>query len=492
MLQFPDCWPLDKLAPSKAPGVTREWAMRLLVDHAWGDVAFPERTRAALQRYCHPDQPAPPAPPASTPTRPKPSQATTQAKQGGGNRPLSNSTMPSFTKSTAAWFETARRTLRFKGGVSGGVHLDATLPNLRTLLDAGPKTDLSSLRGIAISRRKQLDPDKVERHFEAGGQGAEAAYYAKVLRELYGEIVGLRDVRIDGKPTGEIKPKQINALGFPAGSTPQETRNAVLLWGRFHMGTWSQRESAKAALRSAMAAYAGDTAEPNQESRNLRTEQGSQPSVRLSPTHERDSAERTRRLEMRERLQACVIYSRGEIPPWVRNYSPLGDLPFLRSMTGLEQAAVANEFPSPGLVAFIAASTEEEIQERERAEVRKHTSNDRTPPWYVSDGHKATSNFAVRESARSAQPSGELAPTHADAGSESSSRAPCRPVCIGSVHTGGLRASGIPRRCPGRGVHRPRTRQGDDSRAEIYEPGPDEVTVRSRCGNKPTCRCEQA
>ena len=63
-----------------------------------------------------------------------------------------------------------------------------------------------------------------------------------------------------------------------------------------------------------MAAYVGDTVEPNREPRNLRTEQGSQPSVSLSPTHEGDSAERTRRLEMRERIQACVIYSRGEIP----------------------------------------------------------------------------------------------------------------------------------------------------------------------------------
>ncbi len=104
-------------------------------------------------------------------------------------------------------------------------------------MDAEPKTDLSGLRGIAAERRRQLDKEKVERHFEAGGQRAEAAYYAKVLRELYGEIVGLRDVRIDGKPTGEIKPKRINALGFPAGSSPQETRNAVVLWGRFHMGT---------------------------------------------------------------------------------------------------------------------------------------------------------------------------------------------------------------------------------------------------------------
>jgi hypothetical protein len=120
-----------------------------------------------------------------------------------------------------------------------------------------------------MDRRKQVDPEKVERHFEAGGQRAEAAYYAKVLRELYGEIVGLRDVRVDGKPTGEINRKRINALGFPAGSSPQETRNAVVSWGRFHMGTWSQRDSAKAALRSAMAAYVGDTVEPNREPRNL-------------------------------------------------------------------------------------------------------------------------------------------------------------------------------------------------------------------------------
>ncbi len=295
MLQFPDCWPLDDIAPSMAPGATREWAMRLLCDRAWGKIAFPERTRAALQRYCHPDQPAPPA---SRPThrmRPKLSQSTTQAKQGGGNRPLSSGNTPSLTDRIVEWYETARRNLRFNGGVSGGVHLDATLPNLRNLLDAEPKTGLSGLRGIAIARRKQLDPEKVERHFEAGGQRAEASYYAKVLRELYGEIVGLRDARVDSKPTGEINRKQINALGFPAGPSPQETRNAVAAWGRFHMGTWGRGDLARAALRSATAAYVGDTVETNREPRNLRTEQGSQPSVRLSPTHETDSAERARR-----------------------------------------------------------------------------------------------------------------------------------------------------------------------------------------------------
>ena len=236
MLQFPSCWPSGD--PDQwAPVLIREWAQRLLYDRAAGKIAIPERTRAAIQRYCElpidyrtgqhaPDQPAPPAIP---PTRPKPSQATAQAKQSGGNRTLSSGNTPSFTERTATWYDTARRTLRFKGGVSGGVHLDATLPNLRALLDAEPKTDLSGLRGIAADRRRQLDKEKVERHFEAGGQRAEAAYYAKVLRELYGEIVGLRDVRIDGKPTGEIKPKRINALGFPAGSSPQETRNAVVL-----------------------------------------------------------------------------------------------------------------------------------------------------------------------------------------------------------------------------------------------------------------------
>jgi hypothetical protein len=151
----------------------------------------------------------------------------------------------------------------FIGSISGEVRLNSTLDNLRKLLDAGPRTDLAGLRRIATERRKQLDPEKVERHCEVGGQGAEAAYYARALRDLYGEIVSLRDVRVDGKPTGEINRKRINALGFPAGPSPQETRNAVVTWGRFHMGTWGR------ALRSAMAAYVGDTIEPNREPRNL-------------------------------------------------------------------------------------------------------------------------------------------------------------------------------------------------------------------------------
>ena len=144
-------------------------------------------------------------------------------------------------------------------------------------------------------------------------KGAKAAYYAKVLR-AYGEIIGLRDVRVDGKPTGEMKPKRINALGFPAESSPQETRNAVVVWGKFHMGTWCQRDSAKAALRIAMAAYVRDTVEPNREPRNLRTEQGSQPSVRLSSTHERDSAERTRRLEILIEIQFLAIGNERATP----------------------------------------------------------------------------------------------------------------------------------------------------------------------------------
>ena len=105
-------------------------------------------------------------------------------------------------------------------------------------MDAGPKTDLSGLRGIATDRRKQLDPEKAKRHFETGGQRAEAAYYASVLAQLYSDITKLREARADGKPTGEIRPNQIGALGFPAGPSPQETRSAVVAWGKFHMGTW--------------------------------------------------------------------------------------------------------------------------------------------------------------------------------------------------------------------------------------------------------------
>ena len=42
--------------------------------------------------------------------------------------------------------------------------LDATLSKLRSPLGAEPKTDLSGLRGIAINRRRQLDPEKAKGH----------------------------------------------------------------------------------------------------------------------------------------------------------------------------------------------------------------------------------------------------------------------------------------------------------------------------------------
>ena len=412
LMYFPAYWPLDHAEADAAhttPAVTREWVRSLLYDRVAGKIDMPERTCMALSAYAalpldHPTgqrTPNQPAPPESQPTRPIPPQATTQTKQGGSNRMLSSGNTPSFTVRTSAWYETARRTLRFKS-VSGGVHLDATLPNLRNLLDAGPKIDLSGLRRIAIDRRKQLDPEKVERHFEDGGQSAEAAYYASVLTQLYGEVISLRDVKVNGKPTGEVSKKRINALGFPAGPSPQETRSAVVTWGKFHMSTWGQGDSTGTALRSAMAAYVGGTVEPNRKPRNLSVVQGSQPSVamhgsqpsvRLRPTHETDSDERARQWEKVERTQACVIYSRGEIPSWMRDYSPLGDLPFIRSMTGPEQTAFANEIPTPGLAAFIAASTDAALQEREQAEFRKHANNGRTPPWYAPDGHTETPNL---------------------------------------------------------------------------------------------------
>jgi len=427
-MRLPAHWPLDHAkadAAHTAPAVTREWTRHFLsIVYPTSKIDIPERTLVALRAYsdlpldhllrAYADLPldhltsqrAPnqPAPPKSQPTRPKPSQATTQAKQDGSNRALSSGNTANFTARISAWYETARCTIRFKGGISGEVFLDATLPNLRKLLDAGPKIDLSGLRRMAINRRKQLDPEKVERHFEGGGQSAEAAYYASVLAQLYGEVVSLRDVRADGKPTGKVSKNRINALGFPAGPSLQETRSAVVNWSRFHMGT------ATSALRSAMATYVGDTAESNRESRNLPAVLRSQPSVRLSPTHETDSAERARQWEKVERTQACVIYSRGEIPSWVRSYSPLGDLPFIRSMTELEQTTFASEFPTPGLAAFIAASTDAALQEREEAEVRKHTNNGRTPPWYAPGEHTEKPNSVAYDLAKSAQPN---VPTHA-------------------------------------------------------------------------------
>ena len=102
-----------------------------------------------------------------------------------------------------------------------------------------------------------------------------------------------------------------------------------------------------------MAAYVKNTVEPNPESRNVHTAQGSQPSVKLSPTHETDSAERARRWELAERTQACVIYCRGEIPSWTRNYSPLGDLHFIRSMNVPEQIAFVTEITAAGVTDFV-------------------------------------------------------------------------------------------------------------------------------------------
>jgi S-formylglutathione hydrolase FrmB len=80
----------------------------------------------------------------------------------------------------------------------------------------------------------------------------------------------------------------------------------------------------------------------------------------------------------------------------VRNDSPLDDLTFIRNMTGSEQTAFAHEIPIPGLTAFLAASTDAALQEREQAEVRKHANNGRMPPWYAPSVHTETPNLAVR------------------------------------------------------------------------------------------------
>jgi hypothetical protein len=329
------------------------------------------------------------------PTTARAERRGTQDRQEGSRARTSTNTL-SFTERTTQWYESARCTVGFIGSISGEVRLNSTLDNLRKLLDAGPRTDLAGLRRMATERRKQLDPEKVDRHFEAGGQGPEAAYYACVLTQLYTAVTKLRQVRAKYQPTGIIIPNRISALGFPKGPSPQETRQAVVAWGRHHMGTWSRGNSARTALHSAMAAYVQDTAELNREPQNLRTAQEPRPSVRLISTHRPDSAEIARRLEVAERTQACVIYSRGEVPSWLRNYSPLEDVQFIRNMTASEQAAFANLIPIQALTAFMAASTDAALQEREHAEVRKHTNIGSTPPWRATGRHTETTNLTAR------------------------------------------------------------------------------------------------
>jgi hypothetical protein len=65
-------------------------------------------------------------------------------------------------------------------------------------------------------------------------------------------------------------------------------------------------------------------------------------------------------------------------------------------MTGPEQTAFANLIPVPTLTAFMAASTDAALQEREHAEVQKHVSIGSTPPWHATGGHTETANLTAR------------------------------------------------------------------------------------------------
>ena len=96
------------------------------------------------------------------------------------------------------------------------------------------------------------------------------------------------------------------------------------------------------------------------------------------------------------RTQAWAIYSRGGVPSWLSNYSPLEDVHFIRNMTASEQTAFANLIPIQALTAFMAASTDAALQEREHAEVRKHANIGSTQPWHATGGHTETTNFTAR------------------------------------------------------------------------------------------------
>jgi len=179
-LQYPAYWPLDHPdveVHRAAPSITRAWAARLLDLSEENANAIPQPTRQALRLYsslplCHlicraaSNQPAPPE---SPPTRPMPRPTTARAERRGtrdrqeGGRARTSDGTPNFTTLTTQWYESARCTVGFIGSISGEVRFSTTLDNLRKLLDAGPRTDLAGLRRIATERRKQLDPEKVDR-----------------------------------------------------------------------------------------------------------------------------------------------------------------------------------------------------------------------------------------------------------------------------------------------------------------------------------------
>ena len=64
-----------------------------------------------------------------------------------------------------------------------------------------------------------------------------------------------------------------------------------------------------------------------------------------------------------------------------RNFSPLGDLEYIRRMSPTEQAGLSAQGISIGT---LISATEAEWQARERAEVQKYTEQGETPPWHRS------------------------------------------------------------------------------------------------------------
>ena len=63
--------------------------------------------------------------------------------------------------------------------------------------------------------------------------------------------------------------------------------------------------------------------------------------------------------ELSERTAACACYCRGEIPRFHRNFSPLGDVDYIRRMSPTEQAGLTAQGISIGT---LLRATEDEWQ----------------------------------------------------------------------------------------------------------------------------------
>ena len=253
---------------------------------------------------------------------------------------------------------------------------------------------------IVRARMPTLHERYVERNFRADQHGAVTLYYADCLRKLYTRVSDLK--RTKSARTPETTPEaRRTVLGFPEKNTPDCERTEVRAWCRRQLNEAQPGEDSE--MTRSMRAYLANPhnstsqAAPSQaadpspvrERREADFNKAQRATAELAGQAARASRERPlareaqaqARAELSERTAACACYCRGEIPRFHRNFSPLGDLDYIRRMPPTEQAGLSAQGISIGT---LISATEAEWQARERAEVQKYTEQGETPPWHRS------------------------------------------------------------------------------------------------------------